>query len=142
MYKTIIAILVVIAGVAAYMFLPKQRAPEKVVLPPAPETEVTLYLRGAQEGIAKIAQVNGFAQVQYGLADSPEGAVQPALIHAGTCDNLGDVKHLLELPVDGVSTTDLDVSLAELQAEFPLALNVRKSLDDIGVSVACVNILF
>jgi len=76
-------------------------------------------------------------QVQYGVVDAPEGVVQPAHIQAGTCANPGDLKHLLDFPVDGISTTDLGITLAELKAELPLIINVRKSLEELTTSVAC-----
>ena len=103
--------------------------------------KATVDLTGAQNGVATIAEVGGKVQVQYGFVDAPEGVVQPAHIQAGTCANPGDLKHLLDFPVDGVSAPDLDISLAALNAELPLVINVRKSLEELVTSVACGEII-
>lgn len=125
-----------------------RKGEEAVYVPPTPEeiaaeaTEATVTLTGAENGIATIAEVGGKVQVQYGIVDAPEGVVQPVHIQAGTCANPGDLKYLLEFPVDGISTTDLDVTVAELKAQLPLVINVRKSLEELTESVACGEIVF
>lgn len=133
--------------VIAVFAMRKGGGEEAVYVPQTPEeiaaeaTEATVTLTGAENGIATIAEVGGKVQVQYGIVDAPEGVVQPAHIQAGTCANPGDLKYLLEFPVDGISTTDLDVTVAELKAQLPLVINVRKSLEELTESVSCGEIV-
>jgi plastocyanin len=62
----------------------------------------------------------------------------PAHIHSGTCTDLdpNPAYPLTEIDADGKSTTTVDISLEDLQAE-PFAINIHKSADEIGVYVAC-----
>lgn len=139
----IVVAIIIIAAVATR----SKKFEEGAVIPLTPDkiaaeaTLATVNLIGAQNGIATIAEVGGTVQVQYGFVDAPEGVVQPAHIQAGTCANPGDLKFLLEFPADGISTTDLDVTVAEFKAQLPLIINVRKSLEELTESVACGEIV-
>jgi len=70
------------------------------------------------------------------------GATHPAHIHYGSCANLGAIKYPLASTVDGKSQTTINVSLADIKAGLPLAINVHKSLEEIGTYVACADITF
>lgn len=105
--------------------------------PVLPEPFATMNLSGAQTGLATLTEIDGVVEAQYGFIDAPQGIVQPSHIHAGTCAALGDIKHLLEFPVDGISLTWLEVSRADLQAQLPLAIATHKSLEEMGEYVAC-----
>jgi hypothetical protein len=107
---------------------------------------VMLALGGAGSAIAQDA------------TPSAEGAVLPAHIHAGTCDEIGDVVFPLEnvqlAPTEGeaatppsqpamvhadfvlTSVTELDVTIDELLADDHV-INVHASPDDMGTYVAC-----
>jgi hypothetical protein len=65
----------------------------------------------------------------------------PAHIHEGTCDDLdpNPIYPLTNVDADGVSSTDVDVSLEDLLAS-PHAINVHLSADNIATYVACGNI--
>jgi hypothetical protein len=65
----------------------------------------------------------------------------PAHIHEGTCDDLNpNPKYpLANVDADGVSSTDVDVSLEDLLAS-PYAINIHLSADNIATYVACGNI--
>lgn len=150
MSKTkLIVIAVIIVGLAAYALVswlgegePQPQEEAVVEQQATSEPAVTVDFIGEQTGVATILELNGLAQVQYGFIDAPEGIIQPAHIHAGSCANLGEIKYLLNFPVDDISVTDLDVTLAELKTQLPLAINVHQSLEDIGMSIACADIVF
>lgn len=64
----------------------------------------------------------------------------PAHIHPGTCVNLvPQPRYPLQNVIDGVSTTDLEVTLEELFAG-DLALNVHFSPEDFGTYTACADL--
>jgi hypothetical protein len=89
--------------------------------------KVTLDLAGVPTGVV-------------GLLGVSLGATHPAHIHLGSCANPGGVKYPLMPTVDGRSTTVVDVSMAALRAQLPLAINVHKSSEQMGSYVACVDI--
>jgi len=92
-------------------------------------------------GKATLTKVDGRVQVKLettGLAALP----QPAHIHVGSCASIGAVKYPLNNVVTGSSTTVLNVTLDQLKAEMPLAINVHKSAVESGVYVACGDVKF
>ena len=75
------------------------------------------------------------------LTGAATSTPQPAHIHIGSCPTPGAVKYPLINVVNGMSDTLLDVSLAQLKSELPLAVNVHKSAAEASVYVACGNIV-
>lgn len=72
--------------------------------------------------------------------DSAGHPDMPAHIHPGTCVNLvPQPRYPLQNVIDGVSTTDLEVTLEELFAG-ELALNLHFSRDDFGTYTACADL--
>jgi Cu/Zn superoxide dismutase len=73
--------------------------------------------------------------------DGASDVAQPAHIHDGSCDTLGDVAYPLSDVVDGRSETTLNTTIEELQqgvtADAGLAVNVHASADDADTYVAC-----
>ena len=88
-------------------------------------------------GEATLTAMDGSTLVELDLAGAPEGIVQPAHIHTGSCANIGGVVYPLTFPMNGVSETTLNVSLDALLAQLPLALNVHKSPEEANIYVAC-----
>lgn len=74
------------------------------------------------------------------LQGAPNGVPQPAEIHEGSCDILGDEKYVLQPPVNGISETVIDVPMQKILSELPLAINVHKSKKDLPVYYACGDI--
>jgi plastocyanin len=72
-----------------------------------------------------------------------EGATgdHPAHIHNGACNDLdpNPAFPLDDVDADGQSETTIEISLDDLQSE-PFAVNIHKSVEEIGVYVACGNI--
>lgn len=91
-----------------------------------------------QAGEAVLTEVEGDkVKVVLSLSGAPTGVAQPAHIHAGACPTPGAVKYPLTSVTNGASQTELDVTLDELVAQLPLAVNVHKSSTEAGVHVAC-----
>jgi hypothetical protein len=89
-----------------------------------------------QTGTALIEEKDG--QVVVTLSVEPAGSVvQPAHIHMGTCPLPGEVVYPLIGLVDGKSVTNLNVTMAALKEQMPLAINVHKSADEAAVYTAC-----
>jgi hypothetical protein len=65
----------------------------------------------------------------------------PAHIHKGTCDDLdpNPLYPLTNVDANGVSSTEIDVSLDDLLAS-PFAVNLHLSADSISTYIACGNI--
>ena len=68
--------------------------------------------------------------------DNPPGQPQPAHVHAGTCDDIGDVVAPLESLTDGASESNVPLTLAELE-RGGLIVHAHKSEAEFDVSVAC-----
>ena len=101
-------------------------------------------------GVATLDDGDGKVKVKLELAGVPTGvlgvlgisvtAIHPAHIHQGSCASLGAVKYPLTSTVNGASETTINVSLAGLKAQLPLAINAHKSTEEMGVYVACADI--
>jgi hypothetical protein len=70
---------------------------------------------------------------------SAPGAPQPAHVHSGTCDDIGDVFAPLESLTDGTSESTVMLTLDELQ-QGGLIVHAHKSEAELDVSVACTAI--
>lgn len=92
-----------------------------------------------QTGTMKLEEVGGQVRVTLDLTSLGTTA-QPAHIHVGACPTPGEVKYPLTNVVSGKSTTVLSVSLEELLAQLPLAVNVHKSAAEASVYTACADV--
>jgi hypothetical protein len=147
MNKNLLIVLGALAVVVVVLFLFTQNAqtPSQTVSPSAnqamKENVVTLTLgeqnESGESGTATLVEQEGKLVVTLNLTGAPAGVVQPAHIHTGTCANIGGVVYPLESPVNGVSETTLDTTLAELASQLPLAVNVHKSTTLASVYVSC-----
>jgi hypothetical protein len=116
-------------------------------LDPAPEEKETVELvlqmgarnTSGQDGTATLTEAaDGKTRVVLELTNSPAGP-QPSHINAGTCDDLGDVAHILGGMRAGNVEATVDASLDSLLAgEF--AVSVAKSPQEFGVTVSCADI--
>src|SRR3989344_3334426 len=108
----------------------------------AMKKEVTVDLGeendSGESGTAILEEKEGKATVTNNLPGYPtDGTAQPAHLHVGACPGVGAVKFALTSIVNGTSVTTLDVTLAQLTSELPLALNVHKSAAEAKVYTAC-----
>lgn len=145
----VIAILVLV-GVWYFVFnkptqpVPQPAATQETVIPSAsasaaPAVVVNLSEENAsgESGTATLTEVDGKVKVTLKLTGAKAGVTQPAHIHVGKCPDVGAVKYPLTSPVDGMSETMLDVTLAQLKSDLPLGINVHKSADEAKVYVSC-----
>ncbi len=97
--------------------------------------------KSKETGTAKLTAMGADkTKVEITLKGAPKGTPQPAHIHEGTCAKLDPKpKWGLENVVDGKSTTEVPVGLAEIQ-KGTYAVNVHKSGEDIKTYVSCGNI--
>jgi hypothetical protein len=101
--------------------------------------EVTVELAeqndSGQSGTATLTPAGEQTTVTLELSNPP-GDPQPAHIHSGTCEELGEVVYPLENLEEGTSETTVDASLEELQnGEF--AINAHESEENIANYIAC-----
>src|SRR4030042_426943 len=96
-----------------------------------------------ETGTVTLTEMDGTVQATLVVSGQPAGVVQPAHIHKGSCPNPGAVAYPLTFPKDGEpSVTSLDVSMADLKAQAPLAVHVHKSVAEASVYAASGNIRF
>ena len=109
--------------------------------PSATSGEVTVKLSeqnsSGESGMATLMEVGGKVTVTLKMTGVPASVAQPAHIHVGACPNVGAVKYPLTSPVNGMSETTLDVTLAQLKSQLPLGINVHKSGTEATVYVSC-----
>jgi LPXTG-motif cell wall-anchored protein len=83
---------------------------------------------------------NGKVRVEVNVTGAPAGVAQPLHIHQGTCANLtAKPTYPLTSAMDGVSVTEIDANLADLQ-NGDFAINGHKSAEEASVYVFCGNI--
>jgi hypothetical protein len=109
------------------------------VVTPNPVTTINLVSenKSGESGTATLQEVNGKVVVSVMVNGEVNGVTQPAHIHVGGCPGVGAVKYPLTSVVGGLSSTVLNVTMDELKAAGPLAINVHKSVAQSGVYVAC-----
>ena len=93
------------------------------------KVEVKLKLSSVSTGVA-------------GLLGISLDTMHPAHIHLGSCANIGAVKYPLTSTANGESETKISTSFTNLKAELPLAINVHKSVEEMGIYVACADVKF
>lgn len=118
------------------------RSPRPEASPSAPAVasstvELSEQNKSKERGKALLTEAEGKTTVSITLENAPKTTPQPAHIHMGTCVSLGDVKYALNNVVGGKSETILDVPMATLMSQLPLAINVHKSVPQAKVYVAC-----
>lgn len=90
-----------------------------------------------ESGTVTLTPAGDKTRVDVAIANTPAGVAQPVHIHAGSCAKLDPKpKYPLTTVIDGVSTTTVDVPIAQLLAGG-LAVNAHKSTTDIPTYVAC-----
>jgi hypothetical protein len=93
-----------------------------------------------ETGAALLTEVNGKTTVVITIVGEPAGATQPAHIHNGQCGpTLGNIVYPLTDVVNGVSTTTINVTMAQLKSA-KYGLNGHKSAAEIGTTTFCGNL--
>lgn len=119
----------------------KMEKKEEQVMKKAEEMEVTLATLDKdlnQSGKAILTEKDGKVTVKLDLSQVNElKEPQPAHIHKGTCPGVGEVVYPLTNVVSGKSETVLNTTLAKIKEQFPLAINVHKSGNELKVYTTC-----
>lgn len=68
--------------------------------------------------------------------EPPSDTAQPIHIHAGTCDDVGDIVYTLENVVRGHSETQIDAPITEILSGERL-INIHRSFQDFPTYTAC-----
>ncbi len=104
------------------------------------EVELVEQASSGQEGTATFASLGeGRTRIVLELTNPPD-VPQPAHVHSGSCDDLGDPVVALTDVTDGRSETDVDMSVEQL-AQGDLVIHAHKSDAEFDVSVACAPVL-
>ena len=119
----------------------KDKAPKKKSDgPKSVNVKLSQQNKSKESGTAKLTPAGDKTKVELSIKGAPKGVSQPAHIHEGTCAKLDPKpKYALQNVVDGKSTTEVPVSISELQ-KGNLAINVHKSAEDVKTYVACGDI--
>lgn len=144
MFGALVLIAIVAAGYGASRAFRKEGALPQVSIP-APQAQAMVVIldpqnESGQLGTATLTDVGEKTQIILKLSGGPKNVIQPAHIHLGTCAQIGGVAYPLTFPINGESVTVLDVPMARLLGELPLAINVHKSPQETGVYYACGDI--
>jgi hypothetical protein len=103
------------------------------------ELELAEQNRSGQSGSATLTPADGGGTTIVIDLASPPAEPQPAHVHDGTCDDIGDVVAPLESIAEGASETTVPLSLDELRLGG-LIVHAHKSDAEFDVSVACAPI--
>lgn len=136
----------VLYGAIYYLFL-ANKGSSMYTTPPASTQEgsvvgssmdVPLYAQNdsGETGTATLTESGGQTTVSIQLDNAPD-TPQPAHIHTGSCPTPGAVTYPLTNVVSGTSQTVLNVDLATLRSQLPLAVNVHKSAAESTTYVSC-----
>ncbi len=130
--KKVLVLLLVVAG-AVYYF--------KIM---GSSSGVTVKLleqnTSGESGTALLEEIDGKVEVTVSVKGQPARSTQPAHIHLGSCPTPGAVEYPLTSLQNGTSLTRLDVTMVELKAKLPLAINLHKSADETEVYISCGDI--
>ncbi len=136
MAKNIVIIVLALAILGGATYLIKVSQPRIAI------ATLNSQNNSGQAGTATIINLpDGKTKVTITLFGVTAGVSQPAHIHMGTCENLGDVKYSLVNLLNGNSETILDIDVAKIGRQFPLAVNVHKSEREQGVYTSCGNLM-
>ena len=136
----IIILAVFLMNTSAPQFLSRQPVMREPVTQTAPsEMNISLSAQNNynESGIANLKEMSGRVIVTLSLVGYMPNVAQPAHIHMGVCPGVGAVRYPLNSAVNGKSITVLDVTLAQLKQQLPLAINVHKSTADVSTYTSC-----
>lgn len=125
-----------ITGTPAGVISPKKTAsPVPTVAPKTIVLEQTGV--SGQSGTAVFQGDGDKTKVTVSMIGKAFTSPQPSHIHVGKCPNPGVVKYPLNNVVNGKAETVLSVSIEDLFADLPLAVNVHESAEKASVYTAC-----
>ena len=120
-----------------YVTTPTYTNPAVTTTPEKVTVTLNAQNNSGESGTATLEETGGKVKVALNLTGAPAGVSQPAHIHTGTCAAIVGVLYPLTFPMDGTSETTLNVTMAQLKEQMPLALNVHKSQAEASVYYSC-----
>lgn len=90
-----------------------------------------------QSGLATFEVKNDVIAVRIRLVGFVPDVTQPAHIHKGTCEEVGEDIFYITPVVNGQTDTNIISDWDELAASFPLVLNVHKSEAEKDIYTSC-----
>jgi hypothetical protein len=137
-------IFVLLVGFGFWYFSNQQPEVTPSDVTPEGETIVTLSEQNdsGETGTATLVEADGSLTVTLSMEGSPTDVPQPAHIHVGACPDVGAIAYPLNNVVNGSSETTLNTTLATLESEVPLAINVHKSVPEASVYTSCGDLQF
>lgn len=116
-------------------------SPTKVISPVPTVAPKTIVLEqtgvSGQSGTVVFQGDGDKTKVTVSMIGKAFTSPQPSHIHVGKCPNPGVVKYPLNNVVNGKAETVLSVSIEDLFADLPLAVNVHESAEKASVYTAC-----
>ena len=141
----LIGVFLIVLLVIGLWYFSKQK-PEVVPSEVTPENQMVVTFSeqndSGESGMATLVEKDGMLTVALAMEGGPTDVPQPAHIHVGVCPDVGAVSYPLSNVVNGASETTLEVTLAQLESETPLAINVHKSVPEASVYTACGDLQF
>ncbi len=135
-----VLIFVFVAGII-YFTSSQAATSNTTTVPQIKEGQVGVNLvqlnNSGESGTAILSEKGGYVTVTLNVVGSKNGMTQPSHIHTGTCPGIGGIKYSLKDVVNGGSTTILNVTMAQLKQQLPLAVNVHESTENFKNYVAC-----
>ena len=136
--------IVVLLGIVYFMVPRSTTIGTTTLTAPSPQAKsgqvvvkLTQLNNSGESGTAVLEEKDGYVIVTLNVAGGKSGIAQPAHLHTNSCPGLGAIKYPLKNVVNGTSVTTLNLTLAQLKKELPLAVNVHESTDNIKNYVAC-----
>ncbi len=136
----VVLIFVFVAGIIYFMSLQTDIS-NTTTIPQIKEGQIGVNLlqlnNSGESGTAILSEKGGYVTVTLNVVGGKDGTTQPSHIHTGTCPGIGGIKYSLKDVVNGGSTTVLNVTMAQLKQQLPLAVNVHESTENFKNYVAC-----
>lgn len=95
----------------------------------------------AELGTFTLKEIRGKVYLEVALTGAITSEPQPAYVYEGSCDEPGRQLYSLSPVVNGKTANYLNVTLADFKKEFPAAVVIHKSVQDINSDIACANLV-
>ena len=96
-----------------------------------------------ESGRVALTFMGAKTKISLRLDGAPYGTLQPAHIHKGTCENIGEeAKYKLTFPATGSSESVIEAGLEELRAAGAMVIDIHKSFAEDKKVVSCGELRF
>lgn len=149
----------VVLMIASIIFLPKKNTNNRPVQsnPSPPTANLTPDLKqgpivasmeanlseknnSGSSGIVTFNEVNGKVFIGVDLNNTTDKASHPAYVYEGSCEKPENAKYSLSPVVNGKTANYITGTLADFKKQFPLAVRVHKSAQDLKTDIVCADL--